>query len=82
MTRRYQQGEDLKDQGPRQEHISVKHAVPQKRKKKRGHIILSSVIKEGKLSKALPFSGLSWGPTVITHVCVHIHVHRNTHSWT
>lgn len=34
MTRRYQQGEDLKDQGPRQEHISVKFAVPQKRKKR------------------------------------------------
>lgn len=85
MTGRYQKGEDLKEQGPRQgkqqiplrrERISLKPTVSQKRKARGSNITPSFVIK--RKSTARPFPSLP-SDLVGTHphtcTCAHMHTH-------
>ena len=83
MTGRYQKGEDLKEQGPRQgkqqiplrrERISLKPSFSEEKSKREQHYSLLRY-KEKKHSKALPFPSLgSRGhPPSHVYMCTHAH---------
>lgn len=82
MPGRHQQGEDLKDQGPRPgkqqipirpAHISAKLAVPLREERKRDQHDSFHVIKRKRLNKALPSLESPGDPPSRVHMCAPTH---------